>query len=264
MTWTRPTPCTVTPDITTLPDSWYADGLWLLPSRGRAERSEQAIKACVSTSQSTPGLLVMDGTLYDDAPWYEGWDAMLLPTQHEMAGALNEAWRKFPGKSWYGLITDGVRPVTPGWDRLMIAAAGRRNFASCNDGWRGPTRMGGIVVVPGWILDAIGYWYPPGIVHLFADDCWEALAGALDNWAYAPSVRCDYHHAALTGTVPADDNNRRVFRGYGYAASDAARFETWRMRELAPCVAAIKAKWTEMTGEPWGPRQVPPLGVEAA
>ena len=175
---------------------------------------------------------------------------MRLPERLEMAGAMNAAWKANPGYKWYGLLTDGVHPMTRGWDRLMVAAAGERNMASCDDGWRGGRRMGGIVLFPGWMLEALGWWVLPGLVHLYMDAVWEHLGFALGNWVYVPSVRCDYRHHA-NGRVPPDESNKRSLNGMPYTRPDQDRYNAWLRAGPAADLARVRGKWEAMKGEPW-------------
>ncbi len=214
-----------------------------------------AVKACADAGQTTSGLLIMDGCQYDIRAMPNTWAALHLGERQELAGALHAAWQKHRGRAWYGIISDGVRPVTKGWDRLLIAASEDRNFVSCSDrGWRGDSRMAGVLLVPGWIVEALGYWFPPGLVHLWTDDVWEHLGQALDNWVYVPAVEVEDHHFSRSpGPLKVDFDHPREFRGINYGRTDPANFRNWRHgREFTAAVERIKTAWLARTGKEWG------------
>lgn len=241
------------------------NGYWLVPSRNRQERALACIEACAAAGQETRGLLVQDGCHYSFArsvpsvgrKLYPGmprrWGAIETPEHRELVGALTYASDVFPAADWYGVISDGIRPKTQGWDRALLAASAGRNIVSCRDDWRNDTRMAGITVVPGWIVRAMGYWAPPGLIHLFSDDCLEQIAGALDNWLYAEDVVVEDNHHGHTDpahVVPFD--TPRTFRGKDYNASDRQRFNDWRYGpEFFEAVDRIKQAWKLATGQDW-------------
>ena len=111
--------------------------------------------------------------------------------------------------------------------------------------------MAGIVVVPGWILEAMGYWFPPGMVHLWTDNVWEELGRALGNWVYAENVLCeDHHHSHPVNRTPFD--NERNFNGVYFPPRDEERFKAWRNgNEFPECLNRITEAWKANTGEKW-------------
>lgn len=242
----RHVPLPVLPEV-------VSDGMWFLPSRAREQRALATMRACADAGQTTNGLLIEDGCKYYIPKLPAHWDRLILNDRHELVGAIHAAWRATPGKAWYGIISDGVRPVTRYWDRLLIAASQDRNFVSCNDGWRLDNRMAGVLLVPGWIVDALGWFFPPNMVHLWTDDVWEHLASALDNWVYVPGVVVEDHHFAHP------DPNKKVafdtpreFKGQSYAHTDPARFREWRNGpQFDQAVQHIKSAWKERTGRDW-------------
>lgn len=240
------------PDVSGLTEA-DLDGLWLMPSRAREDRADKAMLAAASAGQTTKGLLIQDGCKYFLPRMASNWAAMHLAEHHELAGALHAAWDANRGKAWYGIISDGVRPVTKGWDKYLIAASEGRNFVSCNDNWRRDSRMAGVLLVPGWIVEALGYFFPEGMVHLWTDDVWEHIGGALDNWVYVPGVTVDDHHFShpdLNKKVAFD--HPRQFRGVNYGKTDPVRFREWRYGpEFPEAIARIKAAWKRRTGRDW-------------
>ena len=231
-------------------------GVWFLPSRNRADRARDCMEACVKAGQTTQGVLIQDGCDYItlQPPWTSPWQKIKLDAQHELAGALQKGWKRYPRKLWYGIISDGVRPITPGWDRLLLAASQGKNFVSCSDnGWREDTRMAGILLVPGWIIEAMRYWFPEGMIHLYTDDVWEQIAGALGNWVYAEDVVVtDNHHSHPDPANRTTFDHPRIFKGKPYADSDRDLFNDWRYGpEFAETIDRIKRVWWTLTGEVW-------------
>jgi hypothetical protein len=230
------------------------EGLWLLPSRAREQRAIATMRACADAGQTTQGLLIEDGCKYSIPSMPSHWSRMQLAEHHELAGAIHAAWNANRGLGWYGIISDGVRPVTRNWDRLLIAASQGKNFVSCNDNWRRDSRMAGILLVPGWIVEALGYFFPPGMVHLWTDDVWEQIGQELDNWVYVEGVTVEDHHFAHPD--PAKKvafDTPREFQGKSYRHTDPARYHEWRRGgEFTEAVKRIKAAWLVRTGKEWG------------
>lgn len=244
------------PDMLATPEK-AADGVWFLPSRNREDRARACMQACIDTGQRAAGLLIEDGCDYRLRFLnlrYPRWGHVVLDEHHELAGALNAGWEAWRGKSWYGVISDGIRPQTQDWDRLMIAAMEGRYIVSCSDsGWREDTRLAGIHVIPGWIVEALGYLYPKGLTHLYIDDVWEHIGQALGNWRYLPDVKViDRHWANPVHTADADANNKRTFKGQPFAEADRQRFLEWRFRgEFTEAITRIKDAWKLLTGQDW-------------
>lgn len=241
---------TTAPEIAPeLPQGWIESGLWVMPSYNREKRALAAIDSCIKAGQSTEGILVCDGCVYQ-RPNQATWTVAALPERREMAGAMNWAREFMPNRTWYGLLTDGVHPTTQNWDVKMLHAAGERHIAWCDDGWRHGRRIGGIVVFPGWLLDALGWWVLPGLTHLYMDDVWEALVSALNNGLYVIDVKCDYR-CANNGREAPDEATSRIFNGVPYADRDKATFRQWAMNDLPAAVKRVKDAWKQRTGEAW-------------
>lgn len=247
-------------------DEQAQHGMWLLPSRNRQDRALACIEACSDAGQETPGMLIQDGCRYSFArsvpkitgALYPGmpkrWSAIQTPEHRELCGSLTYATQMFPDLDWYGVISDGVRPKTQGWDRLLLAASEGRNFVSCSDsGWREDSRMAGILLVPGWIIRAMGYWFPPKIRHLWSDDCLEALGEALGNWVYAEDVVVeDNHHSHPNPANKTPFDHVRIFNGDDLNQTDRAAFNDWRYGpEFSSAVQRIKDSWKAQTGIEW-------------
>ena len=241
--------------VPSLPDK-VPPGMWLLPSRAREQRAIDTMRACADVGQSTPGLLIEDGCNYYIPRMPTNWSRLHLDDHHELCGALHAAWKANPGLEWYGIISDGVRPVTRDWDRLLIAACAGKNFVSCNDNWRRDSRMAGILVFPGWIVEAMGYLSPPGMVHLYSDDILEQIGAALDNWVYVEGVVVkDWHWTNPSAKAAPDECSRRSYKGVNLHENDRNVFRQWRYSpEFDAAVQRIKSAYVARTGLEWGPQ----------
>lgn len=230
------------------------EGVWFLPSRAREQRAKDTMRACADAGQTTPGLLIQDGCRYSLKDMPSRWQAVETVDHLELAGAIHAAWTLTRGKAWYGIISDGVRPVTKHWDRLLIAASEGKNFVSCNDNWRRDSRMAGILLVPGWIVEALGYFFPAGMIHLWTDDIWEQIGATLDNWVYLPDVTVvDHHWSNPSARVEHDATSKRAYKGVNLHDNDRNRFREWRYGpEFGQAIARIKSAWKMRTGKEWG------------
>lgn len=187
----------------------------LTPSRGRPERFAEMVDAIRATA-------VTDVAIYlatdDDDPMYPHIDGVtavrgprrrLAAWTNELAGhALAD------GHTILGFLGDDHRPRTAGWDAAITGALDElgSGLAYGRDGLQDER----LPTAPFWTADvirALGWFYPPTLVHLYADDYWLALANDLGIRAYLPDVYIEHLHPSATnadGTpkANADELNR--------------------------------------------------------
>jgi len=173
--------------------------MWVLPTFGRPARCQQALCSITSAGVSSPGLVVIDGNpdpAYANLPLPPDWRAIYLPANLGVCGVFNHVLQTWKNEPWYGFISDDSIVRTRGFDKPLVAAAGRAGFANSADGWQAHQRMHGAVVFGGDLLRALGWWAPPGLIHCFVDDAWEHIGRALGNWVHLPQVMVEHLHPA--------------------------------------------------------------------
>jgi len=217
-----------------------ANGLWLLPSRGRVNVLWRYVNEAVNTGLSTPGIILVQ---HDEVSDYgrlelpDGW--RLVSTQSQQMGdKIREASGLYMKLDWVGILTDDLVPETHGWDRILVEeAVGGRHIASCADGTNQMPRRMGAAVWPGELLRAVGYLHPRGFNHLYFDDVWEMLGRATGCWKERLDVMVRHLHPFLTGVE--DDTHRTTYSDANWI-HDRQAFEDWKLYVRPNSVRAIK------------------------
>src|SRR5712671_799950 len=114
--------------------------MWVLPTFGRPARCQQALCSITSAGVSSPGLVVIDGNpdpAYANLPLPPDWRAIYLPANLGVCGVFNHVLQTWKNEPWYGFISDDSIVRTRGFDKPLVAAAGRAGFANSADGWQG-------------------------------------------------------------------------------------------------------------------------------
>ena len=150
-------------------------GLWVLPSRRRPEALKDLFAVLAATGCNTGGLILIEKNemeklkdiyltlkLPDKWTWYttdsEGYAAKCNEFVHDpIARDLD----------WIGFLADDLCPETYQWDARLISRMNGYNVVAANDGYQAPKRMNGAIVFSRPLLDAVGYFAPPGMQHLF-------------------------------------------------------------------------------------------------
>ena len=211
--------------------------MWCMPSRNRPEKCRAMLSDMVARGMTAEGVIGID----DDDPQIEAYRALPLPPGwtvmevHNEHGGAGESWRqayaRFPGKPWYGVVADDMSIETDGFESALVQAAGAWGIASSNDDWQSNAdvmkgRMHGVAVFGGEFLRALGYWAPPGFRHLYLDDLWESLGRTLGNWRTLMDVVTPHHHPWKTGE--AMDATTAAANSSENNEHDRQVYERWR------------------------------------
>jgi hypothetical protein len=135
----------------------------------------------------------------DDDPFYpyvpvtshmRGPRKRLAQWTNELAG---EALRH--GADILAFLGDDHRPRTPGWDERVEEAFRKMGsgLVYCDDGLQGER----LPTAPFWsagIVRELGWFYPPTLQHMYADDYWLRLASDLGRRTYLPDVLIEHCH----------------------------------------------------------------------
>ena len=179
----------------------------LTPSRGRPDRLAEMLDAIRSTVMGPVSVYV--GVDLDDprASEYE----QLVPApdvsiaigeRQRLAGWTNTLARAAlaHGHEILGFLGDDHRPRTCGWDARVMDAmrAMGPGLVYADDALQGER----LPTAPFWhsdVIRALGWYYPPCLTHLFADDYWLRLASDLGRRTYLRDVLIEHMHPSAIG-----------------------------------------------------------------
>ena len=185
----------------------------------------------VGCGLSTPGRVIVNGPdqieAYRNLRLPENWSLIELPENIGICGALNWAFRLYHSEPWYGMACDDELVFTPGFDKILINAAGRWNCAHGDDGWRSSYRLWGFLTIGGDLLRSAGWWALPGLWHWYFDDVWETIAGEFGLNAWCQNVKTEHNHTD-NGKVQMD----AIYAlGRSRTEQDRQRFDRWKSHE---------------------------------
>jgi len=201
--------------------------MWFFPTRKRPVWLQRLIDACVMTNMTSPGMVVIDGkrTDYPNLTLPPNVNVAATGEHLEFAGVLRWIFATFPREPFYGFICDDGIPRTPNWDVELERTAGRWYVSCSNDLLHGAGRWS-FGALGGDLLRALGFWIPPGFIHLYVDNVWEHLDRELHIMRYRPDIVIEEMHFS-NGKAPRDLTYERIYRGQAYGAIDQALFEAW-------------------------------------
>jgi hypothetical protein len=175
--------------------------VYLVPTRGRPQGALHLTEAWRSTGTGCAALvLVVD----DDDPELDryrdiGWPHLIVGPRLRLGGTLNWLAPRAAelGAQAVGFMGDDHRPRSLGWDTALLGAlrASGPGVAYGNDLFQAG-RLPTAVAISGEIVEALGFYVPPGMVHLYLDDWWRHLGEALGALTYLPDVVIEHLHPA--------------------------------------------------------------------
>jgi len=141
------------------------------------------------------------------------------------------------GAEILGFLGDDHRPRTAGWDLQVVGAFTQMSsgLVYCADGLQNER----LPTAPFWSADvirALGFFYPPKQVHLYADDYWLRLACDLGRRYYLGGVLIEHCHPSA-GKAVYDDTYRENDTWYEH---DRRAFEAFVREEHPACLARVQ------------------------
>src|ERR1700722_9839498 len=105
--------------------------MWFMPSYGRPEALARMRKSPGGLPRRVIVLVNSDDPKADDyfwaaREWSAPWQIMFVPNGSRCADAHRYITTQYPDEKWYGLLCDDHWPVTPGWDKALVGAAGTK------------------------------------------------------------------------------------------------------------------------------------------
>jgi hypothetical protein len=181
----------------------------LTPSRGRPERLTGMVDSIRVTSEREVAVYVGlddDDVLYPEIPGVR----MSRRPRKRLASWTNVLAEQAlqDGHTILAFLGDDHRPRTHGWDTRIIEAMAALGdgLVYADDGLQGER----LPTAPFWsakIIRALGFYYPPVLDHLFADDYFLRLAHDLGRCIYLPDVLIEHMHPSI-GKAPDDESYR--------------------------------------------------------
>jgi hypothetical protein len=207
----------------------------IVPSRGRPRVAAELARTFEAT-RSTDAELVFAVDRDDPAlPEYQGLLGM-VGDSHSMVEALNRtaldvATRSLNKPFAIGFMGDDHRPRSKGWDRAYLDALREMGTGIVygNDLYQGE-RIPTQVAMTADIVRTLGYMAPPGLTHLYVDDCWLQLGRAIGKIRYLPDVVVEHLHP-VAGKADWDEGYGRVNSRSMYARDQAA-YHRWLTESL--------------------------------
>lgn len=216
--------------------------MWFLPSYGRPN----AIDKLMAAPGGLPPHEKIVAIYTADDPCLPEYLAR-WPFNHEIAPAgsrLGDIMRliveRFPMEECYGILNDDHEPITPFWWKDMAEAAGDRYIAICMSPPRGLSCIGGIQMIGGGLVRAMGCLSPACLNHNYTDNFIDTIGRDFDLVRPLPEVLVLHHHPELDPSVPTDAT---YARGSADRQADADAFRAWLTsddrREMANRIAAL-------------------------
>lgn len=220
--------------------------MWILPTRRRPDACREMIDAMQSIQPVPPVQVIVDNDTdkYKGVPWPKHWFVHTSLEHLELTKAVNLGVCLHDGAKFFGMIGDYARPKTPGWAERLQEAAGDWNVAYCRDNWMNGKRqddktrphISGALCVGGKLVEALGWLFYPGTVHLCVDTVLEYIATETGGHRYLDDVVVEVDRPETTRR-PRDANHQRLYKGVHYPKADSNEAHRW-MKEEGPAVCA--------------------------
>lgn len=180
----------------------------LVPSRSRPDRFTQLLDSIETTAHGH--VAVYCGLDADDP--YE-WYYPARPSPHTYVHGPRKglaAWTNHlatlaiaDGHSILASFGDDHRPRTPGWDLLVADAMERQpGLVYTRDGLQ-DERLPTAPFWPAGVVLALGWFFPPVLGHMYADNWWKQFAQDLGRCTFLPDVLIEHMHPSA-GKAEAD------------------------------------------------------------
>ncbi len=215
----------------------------VVPSRGRPQNLSRLLDAWEDTNATVPVFLRLDACdpqlpvyedLFDCCPG--NWTIVVGP-RTKFVGACKELFERWPDAEWYGFLGDDCVPRTPGWDQMLVKAAGSRNVAWPNDITQAPKCTHPFI--GGDLVRSVGWFCAPGFLHWYIDTTWEWIANHTGRAVYCADIVVEHVHYDVDKKLFDETYQERWLdpqtgknKGHGV---DDARYREWKKHE-APAI----------------------------
>lgn len=195
--------------------------MWLVPSKGRPHLARRLFEAA---QFKEPGILILntnDELSYRDVKIPAGWKRIVTKPTY-LSDALNRGLANAPGAPWYGILNDDHIPITPGWERAIVDAAGSWGIAWPYDNY---AERISCHVKGGELVRSLGWFVCPRMKHFWLDDADELIAEVVPN-SYMKHITVSHEHVNA-GRMEPD----RTYAERPNNKADRLAFEKWKREE---------------------------------
>lgn len=181
----------------------------LTPSRDRPQQLLEMVQSTLATAEGKVEIFI--GLDCDDREDYTRIAALrdsrvhVCRAQRMQLGAWTNhlaelTWLRFPILASFG---DDHRPRTNGWDTRVREAFDRMGpgLVYTADGLQDER----LPTAPFWsaeVIRELGWYFPPKLKHLYADDFWLAMANRIGRRSYLPDVLIEHLHPSSGKSEP--------------------------------------------------------------
>ena len=137
------------------------------------------------------------------SPWF----VVPIPAGSRCSDAHRFITTKFPDDAFFGLLCDDHFPITPGWDKALVAAAGAR-FISTPAGEPHFPLLRNALVLGGDLVRAMGTLVPAPVKHNYEDNIWDRIAADFNILCPLVDVIVEHRHW-IHGTAKRDATYER-------------------------------------------------------
>lgn len=199
--------------------------LTLVPTRGRGDNAKRLYEQINATAYCTELVFAIDSDdihnyrdFMDEVAGLNNVKFVTAKPYGSMNATLNH-WADWfaPDYDYICFMGDDHFPITQDWDIRLARAIGDKPGIAYGDDLLQGENLPTAVMMSAGIVEAIGYFSPPALKHLFMDNFWLALGHALNNVSYLPDVIIEHLHY-INGKAKMDDrylavNNANVHNG---------------------------------------------------
>lgn len=192
----------------------------LVPTRGRPQNAVRLVEAWEKADTMNATLVFITD---DDDPELEAYRTLCgegvikhlitfgAPGVPGITIPLNRAASVYQNTcKVLGFMGDDHAPRTTGWEDRILEAADTccPRVVYGNDLFQGEA-LPTAVFMPSRMVKAAGFFSPPALRHLYADNYWKTLGTDLGGLRYLPDVVIEHMHPAA-GKAPMDERYRVV------------------------------------------------------
>ena len=186
--------------------------LAMIPTRNRPNNAVRAFEQLKKVSSESDFLIIINEDQSDIYPEIEGVMREVVPSHYWDIAKDNHIVHKYwDSYSTITAIDDDCMVTTQGWDALLAAPIKKRGYGISygNDTIQGenlPTK----VMISSNIVKALGFFAPPVLKHLYADNFWKELGVNLNALDYFPEVMMEHWHH-LNNKAEHDQNYKEIY-----------------------------------------------------
>lgn len=173
--------------------------LVIVGSRNRPHNAERCFRHLKEVSHISDFMLIINEDQKDLYPTIDGVQTVVVPASYGNTSTAKGNYivekKLYQGYFTLSYIDDDCVVTTDGWDLLLSLPLKAKGYGVS---WGNDTIQNGRVPTKGTLttnlLDSLGFFAPPNLIHLFVDDFWLRIGQELNSAHYAPNVMMEHHH----------------------------------------------------------------------